>query len=181
MERWLPVVGFEGIYEVSDGGRVRSVDRVDARGHKRTGRLRTIQVGKGDGYPILRLSRDRRAFFRKVHHLVAEAFLGPPPLPIGMGPGTCEINHKNGVKTDNRSGNLEYCTRGQNAEHAQATGLSASKQGTRNGRARLADSEVIEIRRLHGLGMSQQALATKYGISTSTVNYMVRRITWAHL
>lgn len=126
MEEWRPVVGYEGVYEVSDLGRVRSVDRwnVDSRGRKfkRSGRI--IAGGKsGAGYPYVVLWRNSREKLAYVHRLVAEAFL--PPIQ-----GKLEVNHINGVKTDNRAENLEWCTSSENKSHAFRVGLKKNAART---------------------------------------------------
>lgn len=81
-ERWLPVVGYEGYYEVSDQGRVRSLDRVilhPSKGEtRRRGAIMTQHKSKSGGYPAVRLSRDGVGRVTKVHRLVAEAFIPNP-------------------------------------------------------------------------------------------------------
>lgn len=110
-EKWLPVVGFEGSYEVSDMGRVRSLDRFVTYIHPRSGRpSRRFFTGVvlnppigGNGRPHVILRRRTR----QVHRLVAEAFLGP--VPEGM-----EVCHNNGDMLDNRAVNLRYGTHSEN-------------------------------------------------------------------
>jgi hypothetical protein len=108
-ETWRPVVGFEGLYEVSDQGRVRTLGRVDARGRRRQARLLKtgrsargyVQVGltpRGAGNEV----EAARTFY--VHSLVLEAFVGP--RPEGM-----DACHGNDVPWDNRLVNLRWDTR----------------------------------------------------------------------
>lgn len=106
-ERWLPVVGYEGIYEVSDAGSVRSLDRVGVRGHRYRGRPLAPAVGV-NGYPAVSL-RDHygRKLTRTVHRMVVEAFCGP--IPEGL-----EVRHRNGIRTDSRLRNLHLGTRSEN-------------------------------------------------------------------
>lgn len=111
MEEWRSVVGYEGFYEVSDFGRVRSVDRLVRNG--RSGkRLRLGQEMRpyevDEGHLRLCLRRDGRTRNRFVHHLVLEAFVGP--CPDGL-----EACHGNGVPSDNRLSNLRWDTRSSNA------------------------------------------------------------------
>ncbi|MFV8266502.1 NUMOD4 motif-containing HNH endonuclease [Mycolicibacterium peregrinum] len=107
-EQWRPVIGFEGLYEVSDQGRVRSLGQFARGSHgsqrfvrgrvlrpapSKTGHL-TVALGRGGGTKL-------------VHALVAEAFIGP--RPAGM-----DVCHGNGVPSDNRVDNLRYGTRSEN-------------------------------------------------------------------
>lgn len=118
-ERWLPVHGFEGRYEVSDLGRVRSLDRVQVKSDGRTctikGRIRSLsRSGRGD-YLTVSLKVDGRTVTRFVHRLVAEAFLGPRP------PGL-ECCHGNGDGHDNRLENLRWGSHGENVQDTVAHG-----------------------------------------------------------
>ncbi len=113
-EIWKPVVGFESTYEVSDQGRVRSLDRTVWRPTTPftcKGAVLKLQLD-GDGYPKVALGR---AHQRRVHRLVAEAFL---PNPEGLP----EVDHINAVKADCRASNLRWCSRQANSAHRHATG-----------------------------------------------------------
>lgn len=110
-EQWLPVVGYEGLYEVSDQGKVRALARVIApsdgrRPYVRPAQMRKIQIDPY-GYCKVSLSKDRKIEFAFVHRLVLEAFVGP--RPDGM-----EVCHNDAVKTDNRPSNLRWDTHSEN-------------------------------------------------------------------
>lgn len=110
-ETWRAVPGFEGFYEVSDLGCVRSLDRVirSSRGggtQVARGRLLSPSID-GDGRRVVSLSRDGRRRVRRVYQLVMEAFVGPCP------PGL-EVCHGDGVRTNDVLSNLRYDTRGNN-------------------------------------------------------------------
>ncbi len=107
MERWLSVPGYEGIYEVSDQGRVRALPKVDAQGGHR--RLRVFKPSRMDkwGHLGVHLRRDGKIRSFYVHRLVLEAFVGP--CPPGM-----EGCHWNDVPDDNRLSNLRWGTRKEN-------------------------------------------------------------------
>ncbi len=92
----------------------------------------------------------------RVHRLVCQAFHGPPET--GQ-----EVNHLDGVKTNNSAQNLEWATRSENLKHAHATGLRSSK-GLANGNARLSEEDLERIRELGGT-MSRQAIGRLFGCS----------------
>lgn len=105
-ENWLPVVGFEGSYEVSDMGRVRSVDRLDTRGRHRRGRMRSLVIMRS-GHLTVTLRVDGRRVRKLVHHLVLEAFVAPRPAGL-------DGCHWNDNPQDNRPENLRWDTRSAN-------------------------------------------------------------------
>lgn len=113
-ERWLPVVGYEGLYEVSDLGRVRSLDRIltTHRGHRQMARGRVLQpwtYNKPDRlpYPIVQLCRQGRCKKQHIHRLVLNAFVGPRP----EGLYGC---HNDGDVSNNALTNLRWDTPSSN-------------------------------------------------------------------
>lgn len=108
---WKPVVGYEGSYEVSDSGDVRSLDReiVTSTGLVKHLRGRQLKPGLSDGYPSVSLG----SVSVRVHRLVAAAFIGPRP----PGQGVC---HQNDIKTDNRCSNLRYGSQSENSQDVYA-------------------------------------------------------------
>jgi hypothetical protein len=115
------------------------------------------------GYLRIRLWEDRRPYMKSVHRLVAEIFCGNQDPH-----NSNQVNHKNGVKTDNRASNLEWCTGSHNAKHAHATGLNATAKGERHANAILSDSQAAAILELKGKVLQREA-ATQFGISKSQV------------
>lgn len=110
IEEWRPVIGYEGLYEVSNLGRVRSVDRyVKSKGESywlRKGKMLSPAKDK-NGYLKVNLSCNGKNNIIRVHRLVAQVFIhNPDNLP--------EINHKDEDKTNNRVDNLEWCDRKYN-------------------------------------------------------------------
>lgn len=115
-ERWLPVVGFEESHEVSDAGRVRSVDRISMSGKRLKSHLVKQNTNKRTGYRMVNLQSGGRKAVRAAHRLVAEAFLGEPPV-------RSEVCHWDGDKANNRLSNLRYDTRSANSLDSVRQGL----------------------------------------------------------
>lgn len=107
---WQPVVGYKGIYEVSEEGQIRSLKR---RGRRSTRILKWHD--NGTGYFFVRLTRNGTGRARYVHRLIARAFLGPHDIDQ-------QVNHRDGNKKNNRISNLEYVTAYENFWHAVRRG-----------------------------------------------------------
>nr|WP_276323728.1 NUMOD4 domain-containing protein [Mycobacterium paragordonae] len=110
-EQWRPVVGYEGLYEVSDHGRVRSLERVVMRRNgapcKVRGRILRQGTAKTGGYKVVNLAHPGRSCVHKVHHLVLAAFVGPRPTGLlGL--------HADDDPTNNGLTNLSYGTHSDN-------------------------------------------------------------------
>lgn len=119
MKIWRDVVGFEGIYEVSECGSVRSLDRIYKRNNdgakvRKTGRV-LKQALSEDGYPCLNLKNAEKGLKKslKVHRIVAEAFVDNKDHYL-------EVNHIDEDKKNNNASNLEWCTRKHNMNHGTA-------------------------------------------------------------
>lgn len=129
-EEWRPVVGFEGFYEVSSLGRVRSSDARNNRTYP--GRIRLLRIDKC-GYLSVGLSVGGVHSTWRIHQLVAPAFLGPYPPD-------CEVNHKDGNKCNPLPDNLEYVSHRQNVRHGYMNGLTKGKKLTEVDAAQIRSS-----------------------------------------
>lgn len=176
-EQWKPVVGFEGLYEVSDMGRVRSLDRYIR--HPKgglahiAGCVLTLRPGTSTStYLRIGLCKNGVKSQHSVHRLVAMAFLPNPE-------NKPQVNHKEKPKTDNRVSNLEWATRPEDDAHKTANGWDTP--GAKNGMAKLTEAQVIEIRNLRKQGWPLQELATRYGVDQSNISAIVLRKSWYHI
>lgn len=162
-EEWRPIAGYEGIYSISSIGRARN---------DRTGRiLKPALSSWGRDYLLFRPSTGNKARNLQIHVEVAKAFLGP--RPVGH-----VVNHKNGIKTDNRAENLEYVTRLGNEKHAADNALKA--WGERHGMHKLTANEVRWIRAMRRR-VTRVAMAAQFGVSVGAIAGVLDGKSWRHL
>ncbi len=176
LEIWKPVVGYEGSYEVSNLGRVRSLDRIvpvnSGKGPNRTymkrlrGKVLALQKHPG-GYRQVALCG--RIYL--VHDLVLQAFVGPRP------PGK-EGCHNDSDKRNNALSNLRYDTHTANCADRIANGVIV--EGVLNPQAKITDEDVAAIRRLNGV-LKQDDIAAAFDISQAQVSRIITRKQWDHV
>ena len=169
-EIWKEVPDYEGLYSVSDQGRVRR--DVRRANWKAGGYLKPTVSGKGYLYVSLTSADGTRKTWR-LHRLVSHTFDGPIPEAI-------EINHKNGVKGDNRRSNLERCSRSDNMIHASKHGLLDPPRGVEHHRTTLKPDDVRAIRKARGKATCKR-LAERFGVGASTISRIQRREAWKHI
>jgi len=171
-ETWKPVVGYEGIYEVSDCGRVRRIGRY---GGAVVGRiLRPWKTSKGylmvsmyDGF--------NHKVNKRIHRLVARAFIGPPPV------GKPEIRHLDGNPHNNHVGNLAWGDNLDNkadiVRHGRSVCPKNPASGEEHGCSKLTARDVTEIRKLLKTH-TQVSIARKFNVVQSTISAIKRRKLW---
>jgi len=168
-EEWLPVACTEGKYLVSSHGRVKSMA-------VSVGRVMEPYLNK-KGYECIALAGLNGKKIRKpIHRLVAQAFIPNPE-------GKPQVNHKDGVKRNNRSSNLEWVTNQENRDHAVRTGLHRAptpKLGSENNFSKLSECDVLEIVALKGVS-SAKDVAARYGVGSTNIHKIWIGDTWSHL
>jgi hypothetical protein len=135
-EIWKDIVGYEGVFQVSNLGKVKSLSKTWKCGHgnrqimSKGEYIKKAHKNKRDGYWRIILSHNDKKELYLLHRLVAEYFIPNPK-------NKSEVNHKYGNKDDNRESQLEWNTAKENSNHAFVTGLKKGKYGLENSSSKL--------------------------------------------
>ncbi len=154
-------------YSISTNGVIYSKARIIKR--KKGSYLakgRTLKTKKTPtGYIAINLFKDKKSFTRYIHRLVAETFIPNPE-------GKREVNHKDGIKNNNKAENLEWVTKSENMQHCFLTGLQESLL------TRLSFEDVTKIKKMRKLKIKLRVIARKFNISISSVSLITRDKRW---
>ena len=171
MEEWKVILEADSCYLISNFGRIKSLSREIKIRYKHKGftKEKILCFGKDkSGYNRIPLISNGKRITFKVHRLVAKAFVpNPNNKPF--------VNHINGIKTDNRVENLEWCTASENTKHAYNNGLIKVSKSENHINAKLTGSQVLEIRAIGG-NLKQREIAEIYGITQVNVSNILNNI-----
>lgn len=170
MEQWKDIIGFEGLYQISDLGRVLRKARMSSGPAVRPlyERLNNPTTNS-KGYKQITLLKEGVRYTKLVHILVAEAFL---PNPLGLP----YVAHRDDIGTNNVLDNLRWATPVQNWEDRRILGTDVS--GERNGQAVLTWDKVRAIRKKRHEGTTLDDLVVIFGVSSSCIQNVVYNKTW---
>lgn len=179
-EEWRDIEGYEGLYQVSSLGRVKSLNR------KVRAKNNSIAIKKGkilkpvhhhSGYLVVSLRDYKSKLSQKsIHRLVAKAFILNPENKM-------VVNHINGIKTDNSISNLEWNTPAENTAHANLTGLTDIR-GEKNINSKLTTEQIRQIRQEYVKGSNTHgttSLAQKYKVSQRTIYLIVNKVSYKNV
>lgn len=178
-ENWLPVVGYELIYEVSDFGIIRTKERISNNQIARRRKIKPSRIlsayKRKDGYLDISLSKNGERKVCLIHRIVATAFLeNSTGLPI--------VNHKDGNKSNNHISNLEWCDNIQNSAHAWQTGLMRNHiKGSRVHFSKLTEADIPEIKRRISNSETHLSIANSYGVDQSIISCIKHGKIWKHV
>lgn len=158
---WIKLKNFPN-YAISNTGKVRNLA---------TGLMLRQHIQKK--YCVVYLYKNGKRTSKKVHSLVCVSFIGDKPFE------KAEVCHKNGIHTDNIDTNLRWGTRKSNANDARAHGTL--RFGEKINTAILNISQVLEIRKQAGEGVSFVSLSIRYGVRPKTIGKVVHHHTWKHV
>ena len=170
-EEWRDVIGYEGLYIVSNLGRVArlkpggiSVLKPFYVGHRPNGKYEQVD-----------LSRDGLRRRRQLHHLVLEGFVGPRPI------GAYHGCHNDGNPLNNKASNLRWDTPESNAADKLKHGTSKGAQGSSAGHAKLDEGIVLVIRQRLADGEQGKTLAKEFQVNQSCISKIKTRKLWRHI
>ncbi len=171
---WKPLLGFEGIYSVSNIGAIRSEERTifkkTGSAHLKMKMMKSI-LGK-DGYCRISLRRDNKTFTFLLHRLILSSFVRSP---VGKEEGC----HKDGNSFNNHLTNLKWGTHAENEAHKVSKGTS--NRGSNHYLSKLKEVDVQEIKTLLREGLSQMKVAKVFKVDRRLINQIATGKTWKHV
>jgi hypothetical protein len=176
-EIWKEIPQCKGYYWVSNLGNVKSIDRIIEREYHgnvfmKGKNLKPMINRKGYGLVDLKTINGRKCVV--IHRLVALAFIPNPE-------NKPQVNHINGIKTDNRVENLEWCTNSENQIHAYKNNLSRPRRGIENGSSKLTNELVLYIRSEKCKNKKLKEISKELNISTTTISDIKNNKIWKHI
>lgn len=174
IEIWKDIVDYEGLYQISNLSRIRSLDR--RINHKNNHTI--IRKGKvikpvlgNRGYLKFLLSKDNKQKAQLLHRIVAQYFIPNPE-------NKSEVNHIDGDKTNCRIENLEWVTPSENSIHGFA--LDLKPRGENHFKTKLTNEQVKEIKFGH-IGLNQAEIAKLYDVKPNTISQIKTGRKWKHI
>ncbi len=171
-EEWRQIIGFEGRYEISNYGRVKSLVIRLKCGWK------IRKLSKHRGYNLLTLKKNGKSYRKSCSRMILESFIGTPRNPI------MQAAHLNNIPLDNRLKNLKWCTPQENSDHKKIFGTEL--KGSRNGMSTINEDTAIKIYKdslkinLNKRG-SAAVLAKKYNVTRSIIFHIAKKRRWKHV
>lgn len=171
IERWKDVIGYEGLYKISDYGNVKSL--VYWNGTNKRIKKQSITTR---GYCRIILYKKNKRKWIHTHRLVLETFIGPCPKEM-------QCRHLDGNPLNNKLSNLKWGTSSENTQDAikHKTRFQPDNKGSKNGKSKLTDIRVMEIKHLLASGISQIQIAKRFHVDPSTICDINLGKTWRHI
>jgi hypothetical protein len=176
IEEWRDIKGYEGHYQVSNIGRIKSIARIveSRKGVFLNKKERILIPFKNqDGYLKYKLSKNGVEKSFASHRLVAAEFIDNPFYKP-------QVNHINGIKDDNWVGNLEWVTSSENVVHSLKNNLKIPQKGSEHGMSKLTEIQVLEIRRI-GRTKTLKEIAKIYNVDSTLISLILLNKIWNHV
>lgn len=177
-EIWKDVPDYEGLYKISNLGRVMSLDKevINKNGKSKIQRSIILKQTLDRGYKAISLTVNYKSLRTGVHRLVALAFIANPENK------PC-VNHINGIKDDNRLENLEWVTYSENERHSIDVLKKRIHIGEKSPSSKLTEKDVLVIRRLYRMNpkFNRKIVAKKFNMHPNSLNDITGRKSWTHI
>lgn len=179
IEVWKDVISLKGLYEISNRYRIRSLDKDIVNSIGRKCFIKGVILNPIipiNRYPYITIREGKKKRNIYIHRLIAIHFLpNPENKPC--------VNHINGIKSDNRIENLEWCTVSENSIHAFKNNLQVIKKGEDCCNSKLTEKNVIAIKRLYRLNrkFNRSRVAEKLNVNVNTVMGIIKNRNWNHI
>lgn len=174
-EVWKPIKGFEGLYEISNFGRVKSLARKPGKGINKQHLIDTIKKQSQNqyGYRQVGFQIGKKHYCKQVHRLVSEAFIkNPKNKPC--------VNHKDGNKQNNHITNLEWCTYKENSQHAFRIGICDHRRGESCYNSTLKEYQVRKIKTLYPK-YTYNEIAKIFNVGSGVIWNIINGKNWKHV
>ena len=169
-EKWKTIYGFSDKYKISNFGRVKSLSRYNSPSE-----IIMKNMLDKKGYLRIDLLKNNIRHCFKVHRLVAKAFLKNTK-------NKPQVNHKDGIKTNNKVNNLEWCTPSENMKHSFKIGLQKNGFGEKSNNSKLLSRDINYIREdYYKYNLSFPLIAYKFNVSRHCIYYIIKGTTWGHV
>lgn len=169
-EEWRDVVGYEGLYQVSNTGKVRSLNY-----RRIAGAVVELKQKNVKGYKYVDIINGTMRKMAPIHRLVTEAFIGSCPV-------NKQVNHIDGDTANNNIINLEYVTASENIRHSYEKLGRRRSPGVKNGKAKINDEIVLSMLKAHyEQGVTIKDVSRKFGTSYGSAYAIIKRIMWKHV
>lgn len=169
-ERWVPIQGYEGLYEVSDHGRVRRMVRRHFSEVIQIPAPLALKPRNMGRYKGVCLAKDAGVKYLYLHRLVAQHFIGPAPTPKH------DVAHEDGTRDNNHWANLRWKTRKENMADCVKHGTRL--RGEAVGNSKLTEEDVREIRNTPG---TQSTIAKRFGVTDGAIRHVLHGRSWRHV
>jgi hypothetical protein len=166
-EIWKDVPNYEGLYQISNFGRVRSLIK-----YKGTNQRILKQSKNTQGYLFVGLWKNKKQKFITTHTLVLQTFIGKKPFQKAV------CRHLDGNQYNNRWFNLKWGTVKENIADEIRHGTFINNSGSKNGRSKLLEKDVIQILNLINYGETDTEISIKYHVSRKTINNIRNKKNW---
>lgn len=170
-EIWKDIEGYNGDYQISNRGRVKSLK---CNSGSKESPPYILKDKKDHGYRRIALYKNNNPKFYRIARLVAMHFVSNPK-------NKSQVNHINGDKTDDRAINLEWTTPKENTRHAHNMGLVDSAIGENASGSKLTSKQVVNIKKLLKQGVTQKEIAKKYPVTQVSIHKIKHGKTWTHI